>query len=61
MDYKGLINMFKILIVEDDSAIREELKLVLENNGYKASLWSVVSNECSLGKIGHSVDLYKLL
>ena len=38
MDYKGLINMFKILIVEDDSAIREELKLVLENNGYKASL-----------------------
>ena len=27
--------MFKILIVEDNRAIREELKLVLENNGYK--------------------------
>ncbi len=36
--------MFKILIVEDDKSIREELKLLLENNGYEVAVISNFSN-----------------
>lgn len=41
--------MSKILLVEDDTAIREELKLFLENNGYQVSL--ITSFEDTLKQI----------
>ena len=30
--------MFKIIIVEDDNEIREELKILLQNSGYEVNL-----------------------
>ena len=32
----GVIKMVKILIVEDDEKLRDELEIFLNNNGYKA-------------------------
>ena len=32
--------MFKIIIVEDDKEIREELKILLENSGYEVQIIS---------------------
>lgn len=34
----GVYEMFKIIIVEDDKEIREELKILLENSGHKVKL-----------------------
>ncbi len=36
--------MFKILIIEDDCEIREELKLLLQNSGYEANVLSDFEN-----------------
>ena len=36
--------MFKIIIVEDDKEIREELKILLQNSGYKVTAISEFEN-----------------
>ena len=36
--------MFKIIIVEDDKEIREELKILLQNSGYKVEVISDFTN-----------------
>ena len=35
---KQVMKMKKIIIVEDDERLREELKILLENNGYEARI-----------------------
>lgn len=37
--------MYKIAIVEDDKPVREELKILLENAGYKAILIDLIENQ----------------
>ena len=43
--------MRKIMIVEDDPAIREELALLLENEGYQGRIWSCWIWDCPGGTV----------
>ena len=36
--------MFKIIIIEDDKEIREELKILLQNSGYEVEAISEFEN-----------------
>src|SRR5215467_3799592 len=56
---KPLRNMHRILIVDDDSGVRESLRGVLEDEGYAAS--EVISGEACLDFLEkESVDLVLL-
>ena len=51
--------MFKIIIVEDDKEIREELKILLQNSGYKVEVISDFTNtaETLLNQNAHLILL----
>ena len=53
--------MFKIIIVEDDKEIREELKILLENSGHKVKLIEDFDNVADkiIKENAHLVDLMK--
>lgn len=55
---KGLVDMNKILVVEDDSFLRRDLKEILELNGYEVVVAATVAEAVHYVDIDEGIDLY---